>query len=386
MSEKPEGKRRPVLRAAGSLMLLAGVALLLFQILWPAQYRFPPAAPFTGEEWWNPYADYDGDTLRVCTHTHSRAWSGLTYGNVSAEEVYALYRDAGYDVACITNYLQIAPRPADWKGPFIPAYEHTLSLTKQHQTVMGPREIVWFDYPLWQGVRHKQEVIDRLKASAEVVILNHPNHFRAYPLADFDRLTGYDAVEVASRFAANLGYWDRALSAGRLVFGVAADDGHDTEGEAQYCRHWIDIDGAPEAAAFYEAFRAGRFYASSTRVPARDDWNALVSCRVEEGDLRVRMKNPVHVWRFIGQGGQVIRKVVRASEASLPLADVPGYVRVEAYTGGLVQYLNPVVRFDGAAPVRLRAEFQSGRTWFTRLIAAGLFLWVASLLLVRRRR
>ncbi len=386
MSKEPERKGRPVLRALGRAGLLALFGLLLFQTLWPAQYRFPAPAPFTGEEWYNPYAEFSGKPLRVCTHTHSHAWSGLTYGTASQEDIYALYREAGYDVACITNYLEIAERPRDWEGPFLPAYEHTLSITKQHQTVIGSEDVVWFDYPLWQGVRHKQEVIDRLAASAELVILNHPNHFDSYVLADFDRLTGYDGVEIASRFAQNLGYWDRALSAGRLVFGVAADDGHDPEFGTQYCRYWIQIDSASSAPAIYDAFRAGKFYASACRVPERDDRNALVSCVIENGELRVVMEGLVHVFRFIGQGGKVIKEVRRQNQAALSLDGLPGYVRVEAYTGGLIQYLNPVIRFDGETLPRMKAEYRAGRTGVTRAIAIGLFLYLTWLIVPGRRR
>jgi len=386
MSEEPQRKRRPILRFLGRFGLLLLFGLLLYQVLWPAQYRFPPPTPFTGEEWYNPYAEFSGKPLKVCTHTHSQAWSGLTYGTATQEDVYALYREADYDVACITNYLQIAERPKDWKGPFVPAYEHTMSITKQHQTVMGSEEIVWFDYPFSFGVRHKQEVIDRLAASAEIVIINHPNHFDSYVLSDFDQLTGYHGVEIATRFAQNLGYWDRALSAGRLVFGVAADDGHDPEVFGQYCRYWIQIDSEPEAPAIYDAFRAGKFYASACRVPARDDHNALVSCVIEDGELRVAMEDLVHVWRFIGQGGTVIKEVQRQNEAAISLEGLPGYVRVEAYTGGMIQYLNPVIRYDGETLPRMKAEYRAGRTGATRAIAVGLFLWVAWSFVLRRRR
>jgi hypothetical protein len=355
-------------------------------VLWPAQYRFPPAEPFTGDEWYNPYAGFSGKTLKACTHTHSRAWSGLTHGTATEDQIYDHYRENGYDVACITNYLGITPPPSHGEGLYLPAYEHTMSITKQHQTVLGARRVSWFDYPLWQETRHKQEVIDLLAKDSEILIINHPNHFQAYTLEDFDRLTGYDGIEVMSRFAQNLGYWDRALSAGRLVFGVTADDGHDLEVPTQYCRYYIDVEAEPNPESFYEAFRAGRFYASAYRVPQRGDVNALVSCEIVDGELRVEMRDMAHVWRFIGQGGKVIREFQRQKSASLPLAGLPGYVRVEIYTGGLLQYLNPVIRFDGEHLPRPKAEFRPGRTGITRGIAVLLFLYAGWWLFLGRRR
>ena len=386
MSEESNRKGRPILRAMGRVAALLLFALLLYQILWPAQYRFPPATPFSGSAWYNPYAEFSGRTLKMCSHTHSSAWGGLTYGSADAEEIYNLLRDAGYDVACITNYLGITPPPATEFGVYLPAYEHVSSITKQHQTVIGASRVLWLDYPLWQGVRHKQEVIDRLANSAELVILNHPNHFDAYQLSDFDQLTGYDGVEIGTRFAQNLGYWDRALSAGRLVFGVAADDGHDPAKEGQYCRYWMQIEAEPTADAIYEAFRAGRFYSSGRRVWERTDRNALVFCRIEDGQLKVRMEEEAHLYRFIGQGGLVLKEVRAQTEASVTLRDDMPYVRVEIYTGALVQWLNPVIRYDGEHLPHPKAEVRTARTMITRGMAIGLFLWVGSLVLFRRRR
>jgi hypothetical protein len=88
-------------------------------------YRFPEPTVFSGSHFLNPYADTSGHWLRANFHAHGEAWSGLTNGEQTNDEVIAAYRKRGYDVATISNYQQIAAHDG---VDTLPAYEHGYSL------------------------------------------------------------------------------------------------------------------------------------------------------------------------------------------------------------------------------------------------------------------
>jgi hypothetical protein len=361
-------------------------AAVLFQFLWPARYRFPPPTPFQGPVWCNPYAEFRGPTLRANFHAHARAWLGLTYGRHDRSEVARRYREAGYQVACISDYQDVAPPQPD-QEVYLPAYEHGLTLGQQHYTVIGSSGAIWFDFPLpWQTLEAKQNVIEALAASAELVIINHPNKKEAFSVQDFARLTGYDAVEVATRFAQNRGYWDAALSAGRLVWGTASDDGHDPDRAGHIGRHWMDIDADPDPDSVLAAFRAGRFYSTRREDKFGEEQNALQQCRIEDGVLEVRLTRPADFITFVGQGGSLLGSVVDRAVARRPLGPEDSYVRVEIVTEGLRQYLNPVVRSTGGMPARLHAERRDGATRGRRILAGVLLPLPLVIRRVWRRR
>jgi hypothetical protein len=372
------------MRRLWQALVLFVLAVLLWHVLWPARYRFPPPQPFAGDHWYNPYESFTGDTLRANFHAHASAWGGLSYGTMDEEEVCQRYRDAGYAVACITNYNSIAPRQPS-QQIYIPAYEHGLNLLFAHQTVLGARHVSLFDYYLWQGLGQKQEVLDALAGDGELVVVNHPNRTTGYSLEELRQLAGYDLLEVATRFARNYGYWDAALSSGRLVWGLASDDGHDPDRIGHVGKHWVDVQAARTPESIYAALRAGHFYSSRRNVTIDDDPQSLVSCRIEDGALHVVMAREADRLIFIGQDGQELETVQDAREARYTLRPEDSYVRVEVETGSYQQFLNPVLRYDGRALPRLRAERLQLATWFGRAAAVGLFL-SALVVLARRGR
>src|SRR5688500_14145881 len=49
-------------------------ALLVFQIFVAPVYEFPPATPFQGRLWYDPYAGPRGPWLRANIHAHTSGW------------------------------------------------------------------------------------------------------------------------------------------------------------------------------------------------------------------------------------------------------------------------------------------------------------------------
>jgi len=349
--------------------------VLLFHVAYPPIYRFPPARAFSGPHWYNPYAapekkgEPDGAWLTANFHAHSRAWGGLTRWGRSypTEEVWNRYRQLGYDVIGISNYQSIRP-PMPGESIYISAYEHGFGIFQQHQTVLGARAVCWLDFPVYQGVRHKQCVIDQLRADARAVILNHPNKNGSYTVEDLSALTGYTGIEVASKYARGITHWDAALSAGRPVWGFCGDDRQDLERLAKQGTAWIMIRSPDRTAnAVLESMQAGRFYGVWARQNRRP--NKFVSCRVRDHWLEVKVEEPAESIRFIGQGGAVKGQVQGASTADYQLSEYDTYIRVEVETRATTLFLNPVFRHDGDPLDGPRALVAPFATWLVRAFA-----------------
>ena len=370
-------------------LLGAGVfalaVLAYVELVWPPRYDFPPAAPFKGDRWYNPYAGYRGGGLLANFHAHSEVWGGLTFGDTPRHELYALYKQRGYDVIGISDYMTISPPQASG-DIYLSAYEHGYTPGRHHQTVIGARRVTWFDYPLGGSVEQKQDVLDRLRPDAQFLIINHPTKAESYDFTDFEKLTGYDAVEVASKYGVWENFWDVALSSGRPVWGVASDDGHASveDGAGSHVGigylkiHTVE----PTALGVLTALHAGRFHSIYTRdgKPGID----LELFEIEGDQLHVRVGEGADLIRFWGQDGRLLWSEHKRNEAFYTLSNADTYVRVEVdvFARKAVLYLNPLIRWDGVALPKPEATFLVGRTWAIR--AGGALLFMAGFLAWRR--
>lgn len=346
-------------------------------------YRFAAPRPFAGHRLFNPYAGLHGRWLRANLHAHGRAWYGLTNGRQHDREVIQAYRDHGYDIAGISDYFHIAAHEG---VPSMPLYEHGLNIGKHHQVAIGARSVAWFDLPLWQGVSQKQYVIDRVKASAELVALAHPSIMPGgYSPSDLAALTGYDLFEVVNgRFAADQ-LWDDALSAGHAVWAIGDDDTHDVTDPNRMAVAWNMIDAPSTSDAdVIAALRSGRMYVVSRQHDAPDATDArLASLTLDGGTLVVTLTAPASV-SFIGQNGRELRTALNTTTASYPIAASDTYVRTVVRTPHTVLYLNPVVRYDGRDLATAAPTIDEPMTWTLRAaIAIGCVALIAA---VFRRR
>lgn len=347
-----------------------GLSLALYlELAWPPFYAFPEPRPFAGDAWYQPYAGYRGGGLLANFHAHARVWGGLTFGEVPREELHALYASRGYEVIGISDYMSIAPKqPGD--GLYLPVYEHGYTIGRHHQTVIGAEDVDWFDYPLGGSTRHKQHVIDALRPDAAFLILNHLGKAGAYSRDDLAELTGYDAVEVSSKYGVSADYWDAALSAGRPIWGTASDDGHTQRSKRSHLGIGATVIHAEERTpqAVLRALRAGRFHA--LRMRRNQAPIVLLRAEIEDGELVVRVGERADSIRFIGAHG-VLRHEARGVDEARhrPGADDP-YLRVEVEARGAQLYLNPVLRWDGVALPAPRAEALALPTFALRAFGA----------------
>jgi hypothetical protein len=364
-------------------LLLALAALAYLELAWAPFYEFPAPQPFRGERWYNPYAGYRGGGLLANFHAHSEAWGGLTFGNTPRHELFAMYEKRGYDVIGISDYMSLSPPEGNDGEIYVSSYEHGYTPGRHHHTVIGAEHVTWFDYPLGASTRQKQHVIDQLRASAPFIVVNHPTKAESFSIADLEQLTGYDAVEVATKYGVWDDFWDAALSAGRPVWGMAADDGHaqtETGGGSHLGVGAVVIHTEERTRdAVLRALRDGRFHSLYTRQG--EGPIALERCEIEDGQLHVRVGEVASVIRFYGPHGDLRHQVSGRAEASYALGADDPYVRVEVIAHGAVLYLNPVLRWDGVALPKPEARVLVAKTLAVRAggaAALAALLWLAS--------
>jgi hypothetical protein len=364
--------------------LALGLVVLVLPYAWAPRYRFPEPAPFSGPVWLNPYAGVGPTWQRANLHAHGRAWNGFTNGKQTDDEIVHRYRELGYDVPGISDYQRISPTgdPAA-----VPLYEHGYNIGKHHQLAIGARRVAWFDFPLWQSLSQQQYVIDRVKQSAALVALAHPNSRYAYTTEDLSRLTGFDLIEVVNGPFTAEESWDAVLSAGHPVWGVANDDTHDLQDPRRTAAAWNMI-AAPtsNAADIVAALKKGQSY-SVSRTGALESigLTTLASVELTGRTLSVVCAGAPSTFTFIGQGGVKRKTVKTAQSAQYALTDADTYVRVVIEAPQTVLYLNPVIRYDGRQLPVAAASVDAVGTWTKR--GGVLVVGCAALsLLVWRRR
>ncbi len=333
-------------------VLLGFLAILLLAATLPyavaPSYRFPPARPFAGKSWYNPYAGMRGPWLETSLHAHGMSCCSAAVQRRADARVEAYYRALGYDVALVSDHQRLSSLPG------LPEYEHGINLRKTHQLVLGAQSVDWFDFPLLQSTADKQYMLDRLRREAPLVVLAHPEIRHGYTFTDLRQLTGYGLMEVLHEGFSYEPWWDVALSAGRLSWITGSDDAHGMAYLNKMGLSWTMI-RAPSSrpADLIAALRAGWAYAVAGTRGVNDV--RLRSVQVRGDTLVVETDPGALAFTFIGQGGRV-REVVRASSvARYVLRPEDTYIRTVVRTPRTGLYLNPVVRSSGGDPVQAAA-------------------------------
>lgn len=360
------------------LLILIGIVLLPYSL--SPYYRFPAARPFQGDCWFNPYENLTGKWIQCNFHMHSRSWAGTTDGRDLPCDMYAVYRDLGYDAVSISNYQSIIKEKPDFCD-YIPAYEHGFNASKCHRIAIGAKKVTWLDYLLWMNVHHKQHLINHIRSQTDVLLLAHPNMRNSYTTDEMTRLTGYTAVEALNHYTFSLDKWDTALSAGRPVWVMGNDDCHNISEDGQTGVRWTMIHaGAPDRASLMEALQRGRMTAAAGFRAVNN--NSLQAVTIENNQLNIVCSRTADSVRFIGYGGKIKSVLYRTGRASCPLLQSDSYIRTEIYTDRHALYLNPVLRYDGEKLQGPAARILWVPTWIKRILvwgAAGALLLMAGL-------
>ena len=199
-----------------------------------------------------------------------------------------------------------------------------------------------------------QRTVDAIRDARGVPIINHPNFGWAISPEELGQVQRTKLFEVFSGHPTvnNLGgggvpgleeTWDRILSSGKMLYGIAVDDAHyfkrpEDPAAPRPGKGWVYVRSPRlEARALVEALERGDFYSSTgVQMQAIDASATELTLAVKpEASSKYRIQ-------FIGRQGRVL------SEATTPTASYTfkgdeGYVRAKVFeSNGKTAWIQPV--------------------------------------------
>jgi len=206
-----------------------------------------------------------------------------------------------------------------------------------------------------------QRTVDAIRGAQGVPSINHPNFGWAISPDELAQVQRTKLFEVFNGHPTvnNLGgggvpgleeTWDRILSSGKMLYGVAVDDAHyfkrpEDPAAPRPGKGWVYVRSARlEGRALVEALERGEFYSSTgVQMQTVDASASALSLAVKtEGTSKYRIQ-------FIGRQGRVL------SEATTPAATYTfkgdeGYVRAKVMeSNGKAAWIQPVA-VGGSGP------------------------------------
>jgi len=299
-----------------------------------------------------------GNWYRGNLHTHTLN----SDGDSTPDDVVRWYRERGYHFVTLTdhNYLTSvdglnALHGADDKFLVMKGEEVTDSFEKKPLHVNGFAPESFIKPPGGTSVVNMlQNMVDAIRGAKGVPSINHPNFGWAISAAELQQVQRMRLFEVYNGHPTvnNLGgggvpgleeVWDRILSSGKLLYGIAVDDAHyfkrpEDRTAPRPGFGWVYVRAARlESRALVEALERGDFY-SSTGVE-------LQSIAVTPSSLAVSIKTePASRYRiqFIGKQGGVLSEVA-ATSASYTFKGDESYVRAKVIeSNGKQAWVQPV--------------------------------------------
>ena len=299
------------------------------------------------------------------THTHTVN----SDGDSTPDEVVRWYREHGYNFLVLTdhNYLTAvaglnAVHGADDKFLVIRGQEVTSSVSSKAVHVNGLNLDAFVPPPSGPTVAGvMQESVDGIRKANGVPHVNHPNFTWAMGADELMQLQRTRLFEIFNGHPQvnNEGgggspgieeIWDRLLSGGRLIYGIAVDDAHHFKRPGDPLasgpgRGWIHVRAERlDAQALMAALERGEFYAS-TGVE-------LDSYEASSTGIRLSVKaTPFSRYRvqFISQSGRVLSEQTSPS-AAYTFTGGEGYVRARVLeSNGARAWAQPIA-VGSAAP------------------------------------
>jgi hypothetical protein len=331
------------------LVLLPGAVLLLAAVSAARPQQTPaPAAATAGPLRW-----YKGNT-----HTHTLN----SDGDSTPDDVVRWYREHGYQFLVLTdhNYLTSvdglnALHGATDKFLVVRGEEVTSSVNSKAVHVNGLNLSSLVAAPTGTTiVEVTQKSVDGIRKASGVPHINHPNFTWAMAADElrqvernrlFEIFNGHPQVNNAGGGGAPglEEMWDRILSSGRLLYGVAVDDAHHFKRPGDPLasgpgRGWVYVrSDRLEPRALVEAMERGDFYAS-TGVE-------LSSYEATATAVTVAIKPTTYSKyrvQFIGKGGRVLTEITEPT-ATYTFKGDESYVRARVLeSNGYMAWTQPV--------------------------------------------
>ncbi|MGH9308695.1 MAG: CehA/McbA family metallohydrolase [Vicinamibacterales bacterium] len=292
------------------------------------------------------------------THTHTVN----SDGDSTPDEVVRWYREHGYQFLVLTdhNYLTNvdglnAVHGALEKFLVIQGEEVTTTAESKPVHVNGLAVESLVQPPKAATVGEAlQQSVDAIRRVNGVPHVNHPNFGWALTAEDLRQLERDKLFEIFNGHPQvnNVGgggvpdleqVWDRLLTSGRLMYGIAVDDAHHFKRSGDPTasgpgRGWIFV-RAPrlDARAIVDALERGDFYASTgVELSSYDASATAISLKI-----RATAWSKYRV-QFIGRDGRVLLEQADA-DATYTFKGDEGYVRAKIFeSNGQVAWTQPV--------------------------------------------
>jgi hypothetical protein len=293
------------------------------------------------------------------THTHTLN----SDGDSTPDDVVRWYREHGYHFLVLTdhNYLTSVEGLNALHGAsntfLVVRGEEVTSRSRDSKPVhvngLDVQELV--EPPAAGIVRDMlQQSVDGIRKARGVPNINHPNFGWAMTADDLRQLERTRLFEIFNGHPQvnNLGgggvpgldeVWDRVLSSGRLMYGLAVDDAHYFKKPGDDTvpgpgRGWIYVRAARlEARALVDAIDRGEFYASTGVELSSYE----ASAREVALDVKADAWSKYRV-RFIGRGGRVLDEQTQLP-ARYTIRGDEGYVRAHVLeSNGRQAWTQPV--------------------------------------------
>lgn len=256
--------------------------------------------------------------LKGGLHCHTTRSDGAG----TPEEVIRYHYRNGYDFLAITdhrkyNYTNFAP---EVPMTIIPGMEFDNTFEREqgfrcfHTVCIGPEKKDGNGYDqdeiLVSGTAGNQEeyqsYLDDIHSKGNMTVYCHPQ-WSSTPARYFEKLQGDFAMEiwnsgcaVSCNMDTDAAYWDELLGQGKVIYGVATDDGHNMN---DHCRGWVRVRAKDNSvSSILEALKEGKFYSSCGPEIYNfyvDDNKVVVECSAAD---RVRFQSDMHPTRIVQAG------------------------------------------------------------------------------------
>ena len=292
------------------------------------------------------------------THTHTLN----SDGDSTPDDVVRWYREHGYQFLVLTDHNFLTS--VDGLNALHGADERFLVVKGEEVTSTAegkPVHVNSLDGARRVGAQTGgligdvlQRSIDAIRGVSGVPHINHPNFQWAFTTAELQQVKNNKLFEIFNGHPTvnNVGggnvpgmeeVWDRLLSNGTLLYGVAVDDAHNFKqpGNPMVAgpgRGWVTVRAARlEPRALLESLERGDFYASTGVV--------LEDIVAGAADLTVKIKpegTSKYRIQFIGAGGRILSEVAEPS-ARYAFKGDEGYVRAKVIeSNGRMAWVQPV--------------------------------------------
>ena len=238
-------------------------------------------------------------------------------GKCTPEEVIQYHYENGYDFLAITDHRKYNYSDFSAGVPItiIPGMEfdntfdmgngrrcfHTICIGTAKEDGNGFEQDEYLESGTAKNQEEYQAYLDDFHAKGNLTIYGHPE-WSCTPTCLFDKLQGDFAMEIwnthnviVNDMDRDAYCWDEILEQGKVVYGVATDDGHRIH---HHCKGWVMVQAENNIVSILNALKSGQFY-SSCGPEIYDfyvkDGVAVIECSPA---ARVRLHSAKHATRM----------------------------------------------------------------------------------------